>query len=161
PKLHIAVDRTKAQNAGITERDVSSSLLVSLSGSGQETPTYFLNPNGVLYSVVTQSPQYAVRSLQDLQNVPITAPNAPKGEILGDISTLSRGSGMAGINHYNIKRVIDIYGSVEGRDLGAAGQDVTRIVDAARKNLPRGSDIVIRGQLDTMRTSYTGLAAGL
>jgi multidrug efflux pump subunit AcrB len=161
PKLHIAVDRTKAQNAGITERDVSSSLLVSLSGSGQETPTYFLNPNGVLYSVVTQSPQYAVRSLQDLQNVPITAPGAAKGEILGDIGTISRGSGMAGINHYNIKRVIDIYGSVEGRDLGAAGQDVTRIVNAARKNLPHGSDVVIRGQLDTMRTSYTGLALGL
>jgi len=161
PKLHITVDRTKAGNAGITERDVSASLLVSLSGSGQETPTYFLNPNGVLYSVVTQAPQYTIHSLQDLQNVPVTAPTAPKGEILGDIGTISRGSGMAGINHYNIKRVIDIYGSVEGRDLGAAGADVTRIVDAARKNLDRGSDVVIRGQLDTMQTSYAGLGLGL
>ncbi|HEX4275615.1 MAG TPA: efflux RND transporter permease subunit, partial [Bryobacteraceae bacterium] len=161
PKLHITVDRTKAQGAGITERDVSASLLVSLSGSGQETPTFFLNPNGVLYSVVTQAPQYSIQSLQDLQNVPITAPGAAKGEILGDVGTISRGSGMAGINHYNIKRVIDIYGAVEGRDLGATGKDVTRIVDAARKNLPRGSDVVIRGQIETMRTSYIGLVAGL
>ncbi|HWF08006.1 MAG TPA: efflux RND transporter permease subunit [Bryobacteraceae bacterium] len=161
PKLHINIDRTKAQSAGITEHDVSNSLLVSLSGSAQETPTFFLNPNGVLYSVVTQSPQYAVQSLQDLQNIPITAPGTPPGEILGDVGTIARGSGMAGINHYNIRRVIDIYGAVEGRDLGAAGQDVTRIVDAARKNLPHGSDVVVRGQLDTMRTSYIGLAAGL
>jgi multidrug efflux pump subunit AcrB len=162
PKLHIAVDRTKAQGAGITEHDVSNSLLVSLSGSAQTTPTFFLNPrNGVLYSVVTQSPQYSIQSLQDLQNVPISAPGLTRPEILGDVATISRGSGMAVVNHYNIKRVIDIFGSVEGRDLGAAGQDIDRIVNANRKNLPRGSDIVIRGQIDTMRTSYTGLAAGL
>jgi multidrug efflux pump subunit AcrB len=162
PKLHIAVDRTKAQGGGITERDVSNSLLVELSGSAQETPTYFLNQrNGVLYNVVTQTPQYTVQSLQDLQNVPITAPGAAKPEILGDVSTISRGSGMAVVNHYNIKRVIDIFGSVEGRDLGAAGQDVTRIVNASRKNLPRGSDVVLRGQVETMRTSYIGLVAGL
>ncbi|MDP9054517.1 MAG: efflux RND transporter permease subunit [Acidobacteriota bacterium] len=162
PKLEVAVDRTKAGYAGITERDVSNSLLVSLSGSGQETPTYFLNQrSGVLYNVITQSPQYTIQSLQDLQNVPITGSGASRSEILGDVSTISRSSGMAAVNHYNHKRVIDIFGSVEGRDLGAVGSDVTRIVNAARKNLPRGSDVILRGQLQTMRTSYIGLAAGL
>jgi multidrug efflux pump subunit AcrB len=161
PKLHITVDRTKAQGGGVTERDISNSMLVSLSGSAQTTPTYFLNPNGVLYSVVTQSPQYNIQSLQDLQNIPITAPGLAKPEILGDVGQISRGAGMAIINHYDIKRVVDIFASVEGRDLGAAGADVRRIVDASRKNLPRGSDIIIRGQLETMRTSYTGLVAGL
>jgi CzcA family heavy metal efflux pump len=162
PKLEIKVDRTKAQGGGITERDVSASLLVSLSGSGQETPTYFLNQrNGVLYSVVTQTPQYTLQSLQDLQNVPITVPGLAKPEILGDVSTISRRSGMAVVNHYNIKRVVDIFGSVEGRDLGAVGSDVTRIVDAARKTLPRGSEVVLRGQLETMHTSYIGLVTGL
>ncbi len=162
PKLHINVDRTKAQQGGITEHDVSNSLLVALSGSGQETPTFFLSQkNGVLYSVITQTPQYSMKSLQDLQNIPITAPGLTKQEILGDVGTIARGSGMAVVNHYNIKRVIDIFGSVEGRDLGATGADVTRIVNASRKYLPRGSDMVIRGQMETMRTSYIGLVAGL
>jgi multidrug efflux pump subunit AcrB len=162
PKLHIAVDRTKAEQAGFTQFDIAGGMLVSLSGSFQTTPTFYLNPrNGVTYNVVTQTPQYRINSLQDLQNVPITSPNGTKQEILGDVSTISRGNGMAVVNHYNIHRVVDIFGSVEGRDLGSAGNDITRIVDAGRNKLPRGSSVVIRGQLETMRASYKGLAAGL
>jgi multidrug efflux pump subunit AcrB len=164
PKLHITVDRTKAADAGLTQRDIASSLLVSLSGSFQTTPAFWLNPvNGVNYSVVTQSPEYRIQSLQDLQNVPVSsqADAASKAEILGDLSSISRGSSMALVNHYNIRPVLDIFGSVEGRDLGAAGTDITRIVDRNRKYLPRGSTVLIRGQLSTMKTSYTGLLAGL
>jgi multidrug efflux pump subunit AcrB len=162
PKLHIDTDRTKAIEGGFTQRDIASSLLVALSGSFQTTPTFFLNPaNGINYSVVTQSPQYSIQSIQDLMNVPVSAAGAAKKEILGDVSTVSRGTTMAAVYHYNIQRVLDIFGSVEGRDLGGAATDITRVVDANRKNLPRGSTVTIRGQIDTMRTSYSGLLAGL
>jgi multidrug efflux pump subunit AcrB len=162
PKLHVIVDRTKAEQAGFNQFDIASGMLVSLSGSFQTTPAFYLNPaNGVTYNVVSQTPQYRIGSLQDLQNVPISATGNTRREILGDVSTLSRGNGMAVVNHYNIHRVIDLFGSVEGRDLGATGADIERIVDANRKSLPRGSSVVIRGQLDTMKSSYFGLAAGL
>jgi len=162
PKLHIMVDRTKAEQAGITQYDIAGGMLVSLSGSFQTTPTFYLNPkNGVTYNVVTQTPQYRIGSLQDLQNVPITSPRAARQEILGDVSTIERGNGMAVVNHYNIHRVIDIYGSVEGRDLGAAGNDIQRIVSRNEKSLPRGSSVSIKGQLETMKSSYQGLVAGL
>jgi multidrug efflux pump subunit AcrB len=162
PKLQVTVDRTKALEAGFTARDVASSLLISLSGSFQTSPTFFLNPqNGVSYNLVTQTPQYNVQSMQDLQNVPLTSPNMTRPQILADVSSISRTSGMAVVSHYNIRRVVDIYGAVQDRDLGAVGRDVTRIVDANRKYLPRGSFITIRGQLETMRTSYIGLVIGL
>jgi multidrug efflux pump subunit AcrB len=162
PRLHVSVDRTKAQQAGFTQRDIASSLLVALSGSFQTTPSFFLNPkNGVNYNIVTQAPQYDIQSLHDLQNVPISSPGQTRPEILADVSDISRGSSMAIINHYNIKRVIDIYGSVDGRDLGGAGKDIERIVDASRSRLPRGSQVVIRGQLATMKTSYRALVEGL
>ncbi len=162
PTLHIMVDRTKAQQGGFTQFDIASGMLVSLSGSFQTTPTFYLNPkNGVSYNVVTQTPQYRINSLQDLQNVPITSPNGAKQEILGDVSTIERGNGLAVVNHYNIHRVVDIYGAVEGRDLGSVGKDITRVVDAAEKTLPRGSSVTIKGQLQTMKSSFIGLAAGL
>ncbi len=162
PKFHITVDRTKAYQAGLTQEDVASSLLVTLSGSFQTSPTFFLNPvNGVKYSVVTQSPQYRMESLEDLRNIPITTRGGTGSEILSDISSISRTSEMPEISHYNLHRIIDIYGSVEGRDLGAAGKEIQHIVDAAGKHLPRGSRIIVRGQVDTMKSSYTGLVAGL
>jgi multidrug efflux pump subunit AcrB len=111
--------------------------------------------------VAVQAPQYSVQSLQDLQNIPIVSSASTRPEILGDVSSIARGSGMAAVSHYNIRRVVDIFGSVDGRDLGAVAGDITRIVDADRKSLPRGSSIAIRGQIDTMRTSYTGLLGGL
>jgi multidrug efflux pump subunit AcrB len=162
PKLHITVDRTKAAQAGLTQQDVASSLLVTLSGSFQTTPTYFLSPvNGVNYSVVTQSPEFRMDTLEDLRNIPVTAAGGGSSQILGDISSISRAPEMPEISHYNLHRIIDIYASVEGRDLGATGNEIDRIVSATQKSLPRGSRVIVRGQLDTMKTSYTGLAAGL
>jgi len=162
PKLHITVDRTKAAQAGFTPRDIAGSLLVSLSGSFQTTPTFFLDPrNGVSYNMVTQSPQYRIQSLQDLQNIPISSPRTTRPEILSNVGSISRGQGMALVSHYNIRRILDIYGSVQGRDLGAVGSDINRIVNANRHSLPRGSRIAIRGQIETMHTSYRGLLAGL
>jgi len=162
PKFHIDVDRTKAAGGGFTQRDVASSLLVSLSGSFQTTPTFFLNwQNGVNYNLATQTPQYRIQSLQDLQNMPITSATMKSPEILADVASITRSSEMAVLNHYDIRRVVDIYASVQDRDLGAVGREITRIVDANQKLLPRGSFITIRGQLSTMHTSYIGLLAGL
>ena len=162
PKFQVTVDRTKAAGAGFTERDVANSLLLSLSGSAQTSPTYFLNwQNGVSYNLVTQAPQYTMQSLQDLQNIPLAATGTARPPILGDMAVIERGSEMAVLSHYNTRRVIDIYGSVQDRDLGAVGHDVTRVVDAHRASLPRGSFVTIRGQLDTMRASYLGLLGGL
>jgi multidrug efflux pump subunit AcrB len=162
PKFHIDVDRTKAAEGGYTPRDVANSLLVSLSGSFQTTPTFFLNwQNGVNYNLVEQTPQYSIQSLQDLQNIPITSTAATRPEILADVASITRSSEMEVLNHYNIWRVVDIYASVQDRDLGGAGRDIQRIVDSNRHLLPRGSFATVRGQLNTMRTSYIGLLAGL
>jgi multidrug efflux pump subunit AcrB len=162
PEFDVAVDRTKAAQGGYTERDVANSMLNSLSGSFQIAPMFFLNyNNGVSYNLVTQTPQYSMQSLQDLQNTPLNAATAARPEILADVASIRRTNEMEVINHYNIRRVVDIYAAVHGRDLGAVGREVTRIVDANRKSLPRGSFVTIRGQLQTMRTSYIGLLGGL
>ena len=137
-------------------------MLNTLSGSFQTQPMFFLNyDNGVNYSLVAQTPQYQMQSLQDLKGIPITAGTAPKPEILADVASVSRGDEMAVISHYNIRRVLDIYGAVQGRDLGAVAADVQRITTAETRNLPRGSFLHVRGQVQTMRTSYIGLLAGL
>jgi len=162
PKFHIDVDRTKAAGGGFTQRDVATSLLVSLSGSFQTTPTFFLNwQNGVNYNLATQTPQYRMQSLQDLQTMPITSASMRRPEILADVASITRSHEMAVLNHYDIRRVVDVYAAIQDRDLGAVGRELTRIVEANRKLLPRGSFIRIRGQLETMRTSYVGLLAGL
>jgi len=162
PKFHIAVDRTKAAQGGFTERDVANSMLISLSGSFQVTPMFYLNPkNGVSYNLVTQTPQYDMQSGQDLQNIPISGPNQKRPEILTDVASIRRTDELASINHYNIRRVVDIYGSVQDRDLGAVGREASRIVDANRKSLPRGSFVTMRGQYGTMRSSYIDLIGGL
>lgn len=162
PKFDVFVDRTKAAQAGFTQRDIASSLLVSLSGSFQTTPTFFLNPqNGVNYNLVTQTPQYQIQSLQALQNVPVSSANMNRPQILADMAGIKRANEMAVINHYNVRRVIDIYASVQDRDLGAIGKDISKVVDANRNSLPRGSSMTIRGQLQTMQTSYIGLLGGL
>src|SRR6266849_4260868 len=162
PEFDVAVDRTKAVQGGYTERDVANSMLNSLSGSFQITPMFFLNfKNGVSYNLVTQTPQYSIQSLQDLQGTPLNAPTARRPEILADVASIKRTNEMEVINHYNIRRVVDIYAAVQGRDLGVVGREVTRIVDANRKSLPRGSVITVRGELQTMRSSYLGLLGGL
>jgi multidrug efflux pump subunit AcrB len=162
PKLHINVDRTKAAESGFTEKDVANSMVIALSGSFQTQPAFWLNwKNGVNYSLIAQSPQYSVSSLGDLENIPITGTTAMQPEILGDVSSTVRGAGMAVVSHYNIQRAIDIFGAVQDRDLGSVATDITRIVDASRKSLPRGAQVVMRGQIETMRSSFTGLLGGL
>ena len=162
PDFEVNVDRTKAQQAGFTEADVAGSVLNTLSGSSQVSPMFFLNRgNGVNYTMAAQTPQYKVQSLQDIENIPISAPTAASAGILANVATIKRSREMSVVDHYNIRRVIDIYASVQGRDLGAAGSDVAKIAHDAEKLLPRGSFLTIRGQLETMRTSYRNLLAGL
>jgi CzcA family heavy metal efflux pump len=162
PKYDVIVDRTRAIQGGFTQRDIATSLLVSLSGSFQTTPSFFLDPqNGVNYNLVTQAPQYTIDSVQSLQNLPISSSNMTRPEILADVADLRRSNEMAVVSHYNIRRVVDIYASVEDRDLGSAGKEITQIVDRYQSQLPRGSAINIRGQLATMQQSYAGLIAGL
>jgi CzcA family heavy metal efflux pump len=162
PKFHIDVDRTKAAQGGLTERDIANSVLISLSGSFQVTPMFYLNPkNGVSYNLVTQTPQYDLQSRQDLENIPVSGPNQKRPAILADVATIQRTDELASINHYNIRRTVDIYASVQDRDLGAVGRDVNKIVEANGKLLPRGSFVTLRGQYGTMRTSYINLLGGL
>jgi multidrug efflux pump subunit AcrB len=162
PKLHVNVDRTKAGQIGFTERDVASNLLISLSGSFQTSPTFWLNPkNGVSYAIATQTPQYRIDSLQQLQNIPVTGASGAPSQILGSLAAINRGVGLGVVSHYDIQPVIDIYGSVQGRDLGGVARDLNKIIDASRKDLPRGTQLVVRGQIRTMRSSYVGLLGGL
>jgi multidrug efflux pump subunit AcrB len=161
PKFHIDVDRTKTSQVGFTQKDVANNLLISLSGSSQTTPTFWLDPRtGVSYNIATQTPQYRIESLQDLQNVPISNGVAPP-QIMASLGTITRGAEMAVVSHYNIQPVIDIFGSVDGRDLGGVAGDIGKILDDARKDLPQGSQLIERGQILTMRSSFIGLLAGL
>jgi multidrug efflux pump subunit AcrB len=163
PFLHLRVERTKAQELGLTAHDVAQNLLVSLSGSSQTAPTFWVDPStGVSYSIATQTPQYRADTIQDLVNTPVTGtdPTAPSS-LMASLVSVERGSGMAVVSHYNVAPVIDVFGSVQGRDLGGVSRDINRIVDSARSQLPRGSRVVIRGQVETMRASYAGLLTGL
>jgi multidrug efflux pump subunit AcrB len=162
PRFNVSIDRTKAAGGGYTPLNITNSLLVSLSGSFQTTPTFYLNwQNGVSYNLVTQAPQYRIESLWDLRNMPISSPLAAQPQILADVASLTRDNEMQVVSHYNIRRIVDIYGTTQDRDLGAVGRDINRIVDANRKLLPRGSFFRVRGQLETMQTSYIGLLEGL
>jgi multidrug efflux pump subunit AcrB len=162
PTLEVAVDRVKASQAGYTEQNVASSVLNALSGSFQITPMFFVNwKNGVDYNLVAQTPQYRLQSMNDLLNVPLNASSGTSMEILGDVASVARGHEMGLINHYNIRRVIDIYGAVEDRDLGGVSHDVEKIVSASQKLLPRGTYIAVHGQVQTMRSSYVGLLSGM
>ncbi|MGB2888420.1 MAG: efflux RND transporter permease subunit [Candidatus Acidiferrales bacterium] len=163
PKLHIEVDRTKAQQIGFTQRDVAQNLLISLSGSFQTSPTFWLDPKtGVSYNIATQTPQYRIDSLQALQNIPVTGanPSTPPG-ILATLASFNRGAEMGIVSHYDIEPLIDIYGSVQGTDLGSVAREITPIIEQTKKELPRGSRITVRGQIETMRSSFIGLLAGL
>jgi CzcA family heavy metal efflux pump len=170
PMFQVNVDRTKAAQGGYTERDVATSMLNTLSGSFQVTPMFFLNwKNMVNYSVVAQTPQYKMDSMQDLANIPInrTTSSAPPAtgstnpEILGDLASVERGHEMAVVNHFNIRRVLDVYGNVQDRDLGSTSREITKILDADRKSLPRGTFVTLKGQVETMRSSYISLLGGL
>jgi multidrug efflux pump subunit AcrB len=162
PTFDVAVDRSKAAQSGLSERDIANSVLNVLSGSGQVSPMFFLNwQNGVNYNLVAMTPQYAMQSLQDIRNIPVNAIGGKGDAILGDVASITRANEMQVISHYNIRRTVDIYASVQDRDLGAVGNDVARIVDNYRDKLPRGSFLTIRGQIDTMQHSYVNLLSGL
>jgi multidrug efflux pump subunit AcrB len=163
PYLHFSVDRTKAQQVGYNAQAIAQNVLISLGGSFQTSPTYWLDPkNRVSYQISTQTPQYRVDTLQQLANMPITGPtpDAPPS-LLASFASVERGTGMAVVSHYNIQPVIDIFAAVQGRDLGGVSGDITRIINQTSKQLPRGSQVVLRGQVQTMRASYVGLLSGL
>jgi len=183
PRLQVNVDRTMAQSTGLAQRDVAQSLLVATSGSFQTSPTFYLDPaNGVEYNIAVQAPQYGLDTLQDLRNISVTPGSAaPAGsgsygagmppstgpvggkpiQILGNVAALVPGQEPATVTHYNITPVIDIYGNVVGTDLASVSKGIQQKIDAAQSQLPRGSRIVVRGQVQTMRTSFEGLLAGL
>ena len=161
PGLNVDVDRTRAQFVGITEKDVTNSMVVNLAGSSQVAPTYFLNPsNGVSYSIVMQTPQYQMNSLNALKNLPISAPGAST-QTLGAISTVSRVTRSAVVSQYNIAPVIQIYATTQDRDLGAVAVDIQTFVDRSAKDRPRGAQVVLAGQVTTMNSAFSGLLYGL
>jgi multidrug efflux pump subunit AcrB len=171
PRLQFDVDRVRAQQVGLTTRDVSSSLLVSLSSSYQTSPNLWLNPkNGVSYNIAVQTPQYKVATLDDLRSIPVTSsssssPPSPSSQstaqLFENLTTMSRTQEAAVASHYDVQPVIDIYAGVQGTDLGKVASQVTKITDEVQKHLPRGSHLVLRGQVATMRSSFTGLYIGL
>jgi multidrug efflux pump subunit AcrB len=163
PYMHLNIERTKAQELGFSAHDIAQNLLVSLSGSFQTSPTFWLDPkNGVSYNIATQTPQYRANTLQDLVNMPVTGMNTLMGpSIMASLVSMQRGAGMALVSHYDVAPVIDIFGSVSGRDLGGVAGDINKAIDAARTKLPRGSRVIVRGQVETMRSSYIGLLSGL
>ncbi len=164
PKLRFAVDRAKSVEMGLTERDVANSVLLGLSGSGQVQPGYWLNPkNGISYLVNARAPEHEMTSLQDLRGIPITAGASGdgNGQLLANLATFSRTNGPAVVSHYNVQPVIDVFGGVSGRDLGGVMRDIQPLMDKIQKELPRGSYLVVRGQVDTMKSSFIGLGIGL
>jgi len=163
PYLRFRVERTKAEELGFTAHDIAQNLLVSLSGSFQTSPSFWVDPQDhVSYQIATQTPQYRADTLQDIENIPVTGtdPNAPPS-IMASLVSMQRGTGMAVVSHYNVAPVIDIFGAVAGRDLGSVSSDINKIIDSTRGQLPRGSQIVVRGQTQTMQASYIGLLSGL
>ncbi|HYK37541.1 efflux RND transporter permease subunit [Alloacidobacterium sp.] len=185
PHFYVDVDRTRAQQIGLQQKDVAQSLLIATSGSFQTTPNFWLNPKtGVSYSIAVQSPEYNLDSLQDLRNIPLTsgasdpAPATSNGagtltapadtrmggqpiQILGNVASVTPGSEMGTVSHYNIAPVVDIYGNIVGSDLASVSKKIDRIIAESKGQLPRGSQIIVRGQIETMRTSFIGLLAGL
>jgi len=162
PQLNVEVDRTLASAVGLTQRDVANSLLVTLSGSAQVHPNFWLNPeNGVSYPIVAQMPQYRVDSMSDLINIPVASGTSDALQYLGGLANINPGPSPGVVSHYNVQPVIDIFGAVQGRDLGALSSDIDRIIQETRKDVPHGSYVVLRGQVQTMANAYSQLYFGL
>ena len=160
PTLHMDIDRTRVTQVGLTARDVAQSVLVSLSGSFQTSPNFWLNPrNGVTYQMAVQSPQYRMTSMQDLMTIPV---NSPQGsQLMSNLVQLNPVVRAATVNHYNVQSVIDVYASTQDRDLGAVAAETDKVLKTFDGKLPRGTHIVVRGQVATMRSSFFGLGVGL
>ena len=162
PQLTVNVDRTRAGSFALTTREVASDLLVSLASSGQTQPNVWLNPqNGVQYTVSVQTPQYRVSSLESLGQTPVSGAGGATPQLLENVATIARGSGMAVVSHYDVSPVFDVYANVQHRDLGAVAADIDMVLDSIRPSLPKGATLVMRGQVASMRESYKGLATGL
>src|SRR5215475_8553477 len=162
PTFNIDVDRTRAQYVGLTERDVTNSLVVNLAGSAQVAPTYYLNPdNGVSYSIVMQTPQYQIDSLSALQTLPITAPGAPQAPILGGIADIKRSISSAVVSQYDIQSMVQIFATPQGRDLGSVAADVRAAMADTAKDVTKGTSVVLLGQVQTMNSAFSGLLFGL
>jgi multidrug efflux pump subunit AcrB len=161
PGFNVDVDRTRAQYVGLTERDVTNSLVVNLAGSSQVAPTYWLNPdNGVSYPIVMQTPQYQIDSLTALKNLPITAASAPS-QTLGAIADVTRAARSAVVSQYNIQSMIQIYATTQGRDLGAVAAATQKVVDETAQEVPKGAQVILLGQVRTMNAAFAGLIFGL
>jgi CzcA family heavy metal efflux pump len=162
PTFNIDVDRTRAQYVGMTERDVTNALVVNLAGSSQIAPTYYLNPdNGVSYSIVMQTPQYQIDSLGALQTLPITSPGVAQAPILGGIADIKRSTSSAVVSQYDIQSLVQIFATPQGRDLGAVANDVRAAIADTAKDVPKGSSVVLLGQVQTMNSAFSGLLFGL
>jgi multidrug efflux pump subunit AcrB len=162
PEIDLAVDRTLANELGFTQRDVASDVLVSLSSSGQVAPNFFLEPrSGIQYNVAVMTPQYRIDSLQALKNTPVDAAGARQPQLLGNLATVQRGTGPTNVTHYNVAPTYDVLLNVAGTDLGRVSSEVDKVIERIRPTLPRGSTIVVRGQVDSMNKSFGGLASGL
>jgi multidrug efflux pump subunit AcrB len=162
PQLSVRVDRTRADGLGISERDVTNSMVASLAGSGQVAPTFWLNPkNGVSYAVVASTPQYRMDSMSDLAQLPITSSTNKSSQMLGGIATFTREPSAAVVSHYDILPAFDIFATVQGRDLGAVSTDVNKILADFSKTRPKGTTVTLRGQVGTMNEAFSGLLFGL
>ena len=163
PALNINVDRTRAAQVGLTQRDIASSVLVSLAGSGDGSPNFWLDPtNGVNYRVVVQTPQYRIDSVDALAREPLLATTAGGGpQLLTNLATVDPGTTPAVANHYNVQRVFDVFASVQDRDLGGAARDIGKVVADERRHLPRGSTLTVRGQVQSMNSAFLGLGGGM
>ena len=164
PAVELDIDRDKALEAGLTQRDVANSMLISLSSSGQTSPTQWLNPNnGVSYQIQAQTPQYRIDSFDALNRTPITGAASPNAapQLLGNLATMHRTSATALVSHYDVQPVFDIYASTDERDLGGVASAIDQVVKRHEKDLPQGATIKVRGQVDTMRTSFLRLEIGM
>jgi multidrug efflux pump subunit AcrB len=160
PAINVDVSRSLAQQVGLTQKEVATNLLTELAGSGQTNPSFWLNPkNGVSYPVVVQTPQYRIDTMSDLENLPVTGPHST--QLLGALSTISRKPTEGVVSHYAVQPVVDIFASVQGRDLGAVSSDIRAVMARLHGDLPRGSQAVLRGQVDTMNAAYNQLFFGL
>ncbi|WP_114240653.1 efflux RND transporter permease subunit [Dyella sp. C9] len=162
PTFRIDVDRTRAQLLGLTENDVTSSLVADLSGTAQVAPTYWLNPeNNVTYPISAQVPQYSLDSLAQLSNLPITAKSGGNAQVLGALADITRTHSNTVVSQYNIQSMVEIYAATQGRDLGAVAADVQKVLDDTSKDKPKGANVALLGQVQTMHDAYSGLLFGL
>jgi multidrug efflux pump subunit AcrB len=162
PEFGINVDRTRAGEAGITERDVTNSLVVNLAGSVQVAPAFWLNPkNGVSYPIVIQTPQYRMDSLGELKTLPITGSRPGTPQLLGGLSDIKRENSNAVVSHYAVQPAFDVFATTQDRDLGGVAADIQQVLDDTKSDLPAGATVTIRGQVQTMNAAFSGLFFGL